>query len=64
MEKILLCFDNGDLFLITSQVVLHLAKTFGSEIVGITSYNAATHESYTKERRQYYDVFMRMPKKV
>lgn len=44
MKKILLCFDNSDLSLVASQATLDLARTFGSEVIGIHAYNAFMHE--------------------
>lgn len=43
-KKILLCIDNSDLSHITSEAALNLAKTFGSEVVGMHVYNAFMHE--------------------
>ncbi|RMD59027.1 MAG: universal stress protein, partial [Nitrospirae bacterium] len=44
MNKIYLCFDNSIVSFIASNVALHLAKTFGSEVSGIHAYNAFMHE--------------------
>ncbi|MDI6763455.1 MAG: universal stress protein [Thermodesulfobacteriota bacterium] len=53
MKKILLCFDNSETSLVASEVALRLAKTFGSEIVGIHGYNAAMHEGAFKSMEPF-----------
>jgi nucleotide-binding universal stress UspA family protein len=44
IKKIILCFDNSNSSLIASEISLVLARSFGSEVVGIHGYNAFMHE--------------------
>lgn len=44
LKKIILCFDNSDLSSKASAAALRIAKSFGSEVVGIHGYNVSMHE--------------------
>lgn len=44
IKRIILCFDNSNASIVASEISLVLAKSFGSEVVGIHVYNAFMHE--------------------
>ncbi|MBT9167178.1 MAG: putative universal stress protein [Syntrophomonadaceae bacterium] len=44
IKKIILCFDNSNSSIVASEISLSLARSFGSEVVGIHGYNAFMHE--------------------
>lgn len=44
INKILLAFDNSDISMVASEATLKLARTLGSEVVGLHAYNASMHD--------------------
>lgn len=44
IKKIILCYDNSGSSITATDISLHIAKAFSSEIIGIHAYNASMHE--------------------
>lgn len=44
LKKMILCFDNSKISSIASDIVLNLARSFDSDVIGVHVYNASMHE--------------------